>query len=248
MKRTLFLFATSILMFCSCEQEPIQPEQPSVNQNAEIANFNNSLRGVWLVDENNNKELFFISFQPTSENEGRFAFCVSQYIMSSGTYKISSSNTHRLQLTNYTGYNCGDLYVGINGNGRISVTGYVTSYDRRQDDNFHSEFIKSNESFSYPTVGQTYSFSGLNQNYGSFNQYVTLTSNYMLRAYCEQNHGAHTIFGDRNYYYVYRNRHKNDEWPLVYTQRCDGYDEGKIHIYQLDEWTIDSFESTEIIP
>ena len=248
MKKLFFLMVGAFLLFYSCEQQPIQPEQPPVNNDAEIENFNNSLRGVWLVDENNDKGLFFLSLQPISNSEGKYALCVSKYIMSSGTYKISSSNIHRLQLTNYMGHNCGDLYAGVDGNNTISVTGYITSYDRQHNDNFHYSFNKTNEKFSYPVVGQTYSYDGLHATYGSFNQYVTLTSNYMITSYCEQVHGSHTIFGNRNYYYVYRNRHVSDESPLVYTQRCDGYDEGEIHIYQLDAWTLGTFESTEIVP
>ena len=70
----------------------------------------------------------------------------------------------------------------------------------------------------------------------------------MLRSYCQQTNGAHTIFNDFNYYYVYRNRHRTNEgeYPLVYTQKCNG--SGEIHIYQLIEWTLNTFEATELMP
>lgn len=104
MKKLFFLMLTAICVL-SCEQSPVQPDpvQPGEQEDSQIQTLNNSLRGVWLLDYDNDKGLFFISFKPTSQDEGTYAMCVSETIMSSGTYKISSSKN--LQLTNYMGYN-----------------------------------------------------------------------------------------------------------------------------------------------
>jgi len=214
----------------SCEKKPVQPNE---NDGTETESINSSLQGVWLMKEHNEKALFFISFHPTSSTEGKYSLCVSTSIMSSGTYTISSNSVN---LTNYIGYSCGNLTVNLS-NGCLTVYGNVISYDTQDDEYFSEDFTLSNEEISFPVVGITYTYGCLSVIYGSSNQYLTLTSNYILRIYSQQDHGSHTIFNDYTYYYVYRN--KNNQNPIVYTQGTDGY--GEIDIYQLIDFT-------EIIP
>ena len=242
--KTIVTIVLIIYCFSSCEKTPVQPAQPAQPSIPESELFHNRIKGVWVMNDNNEKGLFFVSFQPTSATQGNYALCVSTSIMSSGTYKLTSTG---LQLTNYSGNNCGNLSVSFLDNYTcLRLKGNIISYDTQHNETFYEDFTLTNETISNPIVGSTYIYHGTQITYGSFTEYVILNNNYVLRDYCQQDGGTHTIFQDHFYYYVYRQRNNPEPEKLVYTQGF--YSMGYVHIYQLIDWTLQHFKQTEIMP